>query len=290
MSETKKAQRRILNLASIELTVFQLPDGSYRLSQSEVAGVIGKPARSTFAFLHSKRVQALLVTDFNVSLKEKLAVEDSIGLIVPIPLELAALYWQHWNHKGNAIATALVNALLKRSLNDLADEVFGVKTTKEERQLQLQADLSPESVARIAAALQQQLERQLDTKETERQLHQQLQIQMQQMMLLLQLLQLQLSQVQAQVQPQVTKQSTYIAIEHTGEFHRVSGVTHQQLRMELGILSTEEMNRLLESASVGFDSGYWQFAKAITPVLSHENYLKVKSLLVERLARRSEFH
>lgn len=68
MSETKKAQRRILNLASIELTVFQLPDGSYRLSQSEVAGVIGKPARSTFAFLHSSSVQALLVTDFNVSL------------------------------------------------------------------------------------------------------------------------------------------------------------------------------------------------------------------------------
>lgn len=93
-----------------------------------------------------------------------------------------------------------MNALLLRSLNDLADEAFGVRTTKEERYLQLQADLSPESVARIAAALQQQLERQLDAKETERQLHQQLQLQLQQMMLQLQQLQMQLNQVQAQVQ------------------------------------------------------------------------------------------
>lgn len=288
MSETKKARRCILNLANIELTVFQVPDGSYRLSQSEVAGVIAKQAYSIWQFSRSKHVKSLLAQGCEFCIDLELAVEGSNKPIIPIPLELAALYWQHWNHKGNAIATALVNALLKRSLNDLADEAFGVKTTKEERHLQLQADLSPESVARIAA-MQQQLERQLDTKETERQLHQQLQIQMQQMMLLLQQLQLQLSQVQAQAQPQVTKQSTYIAIEHTGEFHRVSGVTHQQLRTELGIQSAEEMNRLLESASVGFDSGYWQFARAITTVLSHENYLLVKSLLVERLTRRSEF-
>ena len=67
-------------------------------------------------------------------------------------------------------------------------------------------------------------------------------------------------------------------------------MAYQDLQTELGIQSTEEMNRLLESASVGFESGYWQFAKTITPVLSHENYALVKSLLAERLARRREFN
>ena len=178
------------------LTVFQQPDGSYRLSQSEVAQVIEKSESSIRSFKQSSRAKALC------TLASEFAVLDVVGSnkpIVPISLELAALYWRYWDHKGNAIATALVNALLLRSLKDLADEAFGVRTTKEERHLQLQADLSPESVARIAA-MQQQLERQLDAKETERQLHQQLQIQMQQMMLQLQLLQLQLNQVQAQVQ------------------------------------------------------------------------------------------
>lgn len=45
----------------------------------------------------------------------------------------------------------------------------------------------------------------------------------------------------------------------------------------------------LTKAGVDITSGYWHFAKAITPILPIEHYQKVKALLLEQLKRRLEF-
>lgn len=150
-TQTYKAQRCIVHLGSIPLTVFRLPDGSYRLSQSEISGVIEKPARSIFAFRRSKQLKCLLSMDSNVSLFEKVAVEGSVGLITPIPIEIALLYWHKWAQQGNALALALVVALAKRSIFDAANEAFGVERSEQERERILANDLSDAGVVGLKA-------------------------------------------------------------------------------------------------------------------------------------------
>lgn len=91
---TTKARRCNVQIGDITLTVFHLPDGSYRLSQTEVTGIIHKPARSIFAFLRSKQLKYLLGKGFEFShTTTNLAGEGSQRPITPIPREMALLYW-----------------------------------------------------------------------------------------------------------------------------------------------------------------------------------------------------
>jgi len=154
-TKTYKAKRCKIHIGDILLAVFQLPDGSYRLSLSEVAGVADKQARSIFEFLRSKYLKALLADESNLSISGKVAVEGSQGLITPIPIETALLYWNKWAQRGNAKALALVIALARRSLHDLADETFGEKRSQRERDLTLEEDISPQGVDRLQSMSQQ---------------------------------------------------------------------------------------------------------------------------------------
>lgn len=276
MSETYKVKRAVLHLGNTPIEVFQLPSGQYQLSQTSSTAAVNKPSGSISDFQRSKSPYALPHKELTF---QTVQVEGERANIKLVPIDYAIAYWTKEAVQGNQKAVLLLAAAAAESIERRADAAFCVERTESERNQRYEQVQSPLESQMVSSPWLNSM------------VPAPLQLQMQQMMLLLQQLQVQIATVQipAQAQPQVTKQSTYIAIEHTGEFHRVSGVTHQQLRMELGLHSAEEMNRLLESASVGFDSGYWQFARAITPVLSHENYLKVKSLLVERLARRSEF-
>ncbi|MEM9769990.1 MAG: hypothetical protein AAF889_00040 [Cyanobacteria bacterium P01_D01_bin.73] len=50
----EKAKRATIQLGDRELEVFQLPDGSYRLSQSQVAEAVEKPEANFPDFLGKK--------------------------------------------------------------------------------------------------------------------------------------------------------------------------------------------------------------------------------------------
>jgi hypothetical protein len=54
-----KAKRQTIALGDLELDVFQLPDGGYVMSQSQVAGVVGLQATYALRFLSSKWLKAL---------------------------------------------------------------------------------------------------------------------------------------------------------------------------------------------------------------------------------------
>ncbi len=133
---TFKVERRSIQIGDISLEVAMLPDGSYRLSQTEVAGAIDKQESSIRSFRGSKWLKSLVGKAFQSA---GLAIEGSNKPIAPVSLELAALYWQKWASVGNSKALALVVALIKRSLYDRANEVFGVKCTEAERSSQLTA-------------------------------------------------------------------------------------------------------------------------------------------------------
>lgn len=284
MDNTYKAECRCIQLGDTALNVYRMPNGDYCTSQTEVARVIKKVDRSVIYFKRSQRAKTL----WNNSLQAlPLPVKEFNKPIVPVSLEFAALYWQHWDAKGNLYARALVNALLKRSLRDLADEVFAVKTTAAERNAQLENDLSNVGVDRVTA-----MQAQLKSEEEqigEYQFNQQLLLQMQQLVLQVQNLQTQITQIQSQGQLTPNKISTFITVESSGEIRRESGVTHYQLRQELGIDDVDELNHLLADASVGIDSGYWRFGKAIAPILPIEYYPMVKALILEQQNRKLEF-
>lgn len=285
MSKTYKAEPRVIQLGQIPVTVYQLPNGNYCLSQTEVSGVIEKLESSLRYYKGSKRVESLPASNFTFS---TFCIEGSKKPISPVPLELAALYWQHWDAKGNLAARTLVNALIKRSLKDLADEVFEVKITSVKRNDQLVDDLSGESVDRLSK-MDAYLETESKRSQMENSFTGQLSLQVQQLIPQIQDLQNQLNQIQSQQPAQPARYSTHIVIESSGAVNRETGVTHLQLREELGIEDVDEMNTLLTKAGVDITSGYWHFAKAVTPILPLEHYQKVKALLLEQLKRRLEF-
>ncbi len=143
---TYKSQRQTIQIGDISLEVAMFPDGQYVFSQSEVAKVVDKNESSIRSFRQSKRLKAMLTED---SQFVNLTIEGSNKPIVPVSLEVAALYWQKCATLGNIKAQALVIALVKHSLYELVDRAFAVRRTQQERANQLLDDLSEPGVARI---------------------------------------------------------------------------------------------------------------------------------------------
>ena len=132
-----------------------LPDGSYRMSLTQAAESVSKPARSTFDFLRSKAFKRLLseagstfdflpedtaaaiATDTYTAEQflVDLGIEGNQGQtrIRGVPLEIVILYW-HWeSFRGNKQAFFLVVGLAIETLERRFDAAFGITRTEEER-------------------------------------------------------------------------------------------------------------------------------------------------------------
>ena len=155
MTESVRAVRATVQIGNLTVDGFQLPDGGYRMSLTQAAECVGKPARSTFDFLRSKALKGLLseagsTFDFlpedtvaalatDTYTVEKFLVdigeEGSQGQtrITGVPLEIVILYW-HWeSFRGNKQAFFLVTGLATETLERRFDTAFGVTRTEEER-------------------------------------------------------------------------------------------------------------------------------------------------------------
>jgi hypothetical protein len=154
MTESIKATRASVQIGAREVDGFMLPDGSYRMSLTQTAECVGKPARSTFDFLRSKALKRLLqeaggtfdflpedtvtalsadaytVDQFLVDIGD----EGSQGQtrIRGVPLEIVILYW-HWeSYRGNKQAFFLVTGLATETLERRFDVAFGVTRTEQD--------------------------------------------------------------------------------------------------------------------------------------------------------------
>jgi hypothetical protein len=150
MSEAIKATRATVAIGALIVDAFMLPDGSYRMSLSQAAECIGKPARGTFDFLQSKALKRLLgevqgTFDFlpdestDTYNPENLTVDIGEGgaqgrtRVRGLPLELVALYWAWESFRGNRSALLLTVSLTTESLERRFDNAFGVIRTEQER-------------------------------------------------------------------------------------------------------------------------------------------------------------
>ena len=152
---TIKAQRRTIRISDIPLEVAMLPDGSYRLSQTQVTAVIEKHHSSFAQFFRSKSFKLWLGIDSGLrNSMTSVEIDGSNLPIASISFETALIYWFKWAEKGNSLARALVIALAKHSLYDRADVAFGVKDRQLESDRTLAKDLSDAGIARIEAMYQ----------------------------------------------------------------------------------------------------------------------------------------
>lgn len=129
--EIIKAKRVPIYLGSIELSVFQLPDGSYLLSQTEVADVVDINESTFRGFLKSTTPEALPYKGYKFA-----KVKDSSTIGRPAngtPINLAVAFWARQALQGNESAIRLLAASAVETVETRADKAFGVKRTDEDR-------------------------------------------------------------------------------------------------------------------------------------------------------------
>lgn len=153
---TKKAIKTTIVLGNIELDVYQMPNGEYKLSQTQVAEIIGNEEYSFRQFLKGKSPEALSHKGFRSG---KFLASDGNEKKNAIPIKVATSYWKYHYKKGNPIAECLIDACLEEAIERRADKAFGVQRSEEEynirfaTRMDLKKDKYPQLTSAIASWL-----------------------------------------------------------------------------------------------------------------------------------------
>lgn len=137
--ESVKATRATVQIGSLAVEGFMLPDGSYKMSLTQAAEIVGLGVQNASDFLRSKALKSLLGKDYTPQTFEIEAEDQGRGQsrIRALPLEIVRKYWLWQACRGNKQALALVDALLAETLERRFDEAFGVSRSEEERNQRL---------------------------------------------------------------------------------------------------------------------------------------------------------
>jgi hypothetical protein len=140
MSESIKATRATIAIGDLSIDAFMLPDGSYRMSQSQAAEAVGLSRRNVSDFLRSNAIKSLLGEDYTGSISDGDQIEiesegDKRGQsrFISVPLEIVGAYWLWQSFRGNKKALSLCMGLITESLERRFDNAFGIIRTEQER-------------------------------------------------------------------------------------------------------------------------------------------------------------
>ena len=102
------AKKATVTMFNKEVEVYQLPDGSYHMSKTQMANLIQKRHQSVAEFLQGKSPEALPYKNmFNEDCK-KIKIEGNNSTFHSVPMELAYAYWMYWANKGWTPAQNLI--------------------------------------------------------------------------------------------------------------------------------------------------------------------------------------
>lgn len=135
MSDSTKAVRSLVQIGDLAVDGFMLPDGSYRMSQTQAAECVGLTERNAREFLQSKAVKSLLGEGYTPAIFDIEPDEDQVrgaSRIRGLPLEVVSAYWLWQAYRGNKQALVLCMALLTESLERRFDAAFGISRTEQE--------------------------------------------------------------------------------------------------------------------------------------------------------------
>ena len=121
-SKTVKAQRATLDIGGITINVYQLPDGSYRLSGRNVTDAIGEDDKTLPRFYGVRSLKSL--PHANLSLPQ---IKANTGeSLVPVAIEDAMDYWLG-RSSANPLARTLSRALMSETIERRADRAFNIQ-------------------------------------------------------------------------------------------------------------------------------------------------------------------
>lgn len=114
-----------------------MPDGTYRMSQTQAAECIGLRAQNASRFFQSKAFKALRGNESTDHGFDQIEVESSQQTtggtrINAVPLDVVMLFWLYQCSRGNKPALSLLAALATETLERRFDEAFGVERSDEE--------------------------------------------------------------------------------------------------------------------------------------------------------------
>ncbi|MGG6298124.1 hypothetical protein ACQ4M4_27335 [Leptolyngbya sp. AN02str] len=134
-----KATRAQIEIGGFTVDAFMLPDGSYRMSQTQAAECIGQSQRNAGRFLTSKGINALLGQGYTPDSIEADSSSQKRGQtrFNALPLEVVTAYWVFQCFEGNRQALALVMALATETLERRFDAAFDVERTERDRNQRL---------------------------------------------------------------------------------------------------------------------------------------------------------
>ena len=154
MNNPIKVKRAEIYLGDIPLEVFQLPNGDYCLSQSQVLDVINAPnnwitrlpsseGTDRVKYLHNKGFTGL---QEKVEFKE----EGARGTKTAKTLSIvdAVLVWRWFDRQGNEKAEAIIDACAIESIERRADAAFGIQCSEEDYQAKMKARIDGKVVRR----------------------------------------------------------------------------------------------------------------------------------------------
>lgn len=133
--ESVKAARAAVQIGSFTVEGFMLPDGSYKMSLTQAAEIVGLGVQNASDFLRSKALKSLLGEGYTPQIFEIESEDQNRGQsrIRALPLEIVRKYWLWQAYRGNKQSLALVDALLAETLERRFDQAFGVIRSEEER-------------------------------------------------------------------------------------------------------------------------------------------------------------
>ena len=129
-TEVIKVEKVVIELGKIKIDVYEIPNGEYRLSQTQIAEIIKENEISFRRFLRSKSPEALPYKGYKFDrIREKGAVGRPAN---GVPIKIAGAFWLRESKKNNLIASSLVAACLVESIERRADKAFGKEISEQE--------------------------------------------------------------------------------------------------------------------------------------------------------------
>ena len=135
MTTNDKAKRAMVQIGPLSVDGFQMPDGSYRMSQTQAAESVGKSQRNAGRFLESKGIKALRGEGYTPDTIEVDSSNQARGQarFNALPLDVVSAYWLWEASKGNQQAIALCYALMAETLERSFDAAFGIERSESDR-------------------------------------------------------------------------------------------------------------------------------------------------------------
>ncbi|MGI0488810.1 hypothetical protein ACN4EK_25650 [Pantanalinema rosaneae CENA516] len=136
MTESVKATRATVTIGALTVDGFMLPDGAYRMSQTQAAECVNLTERNAREFLQSKALKSLLGEAYTPAISDIEPDIDQLrggSRIRALPLEVVSAYWLWQAFRGNKQALTLCMGLLTETLERRFDAAFGVTRAEQER-------------------------------------------------------------------------------------------------------------------------------------------------------------